>query len=287
MERLTDLTKQLEALNKRLDKLIVPIKEVSIRGWQGVEIKEPDEPQSLVDLAREERLKPYLVLSPQYYQQQIEGSIERMWVRKGVAAALYRAALLLPEGCKFKIWDAWRPLAVQQALFDKWINSLRKKRPELSEEVLREEAQKYVSLPSADPNKPSPHNTGGAIDLTIVGPDEKEVDMGTRFDHFGSEAKITFFEEKLKDGEVALSEQELQILKNRRLLYSLMITAGFTNYEEEWWHYDFRNQFWGRIKGRMAIYGQTSPVKLTNSDEPCRFETPPSWKKILTARSQS
>lgn len=269
MERLA-IDEQLDKLNKRLEELVIPIEGTSIRGWQGVEIKEPEKPEPLVDLAREERLKPYLVLSPQYYQQGIEGSIERMWVRKGVAATLYRAALLLPEGCKFKIWDAWRPLAVQQALFDKWIDSLRKKRPELSEEVLREEAQKYVSLPSADPSKPSPHNTGGAIDLTIIGPDGKELDMGTEFDYFGAEAKITFFEEKLRDSEVTLSERELQILKNRRLLYSVMTTAGFTNYPEEWWHFDLWNQFWGKIKGKVAIYGKvTPPIEVVQPDEPC------------------
>lgn len=284
MERYPDLNNKLDQLVVPIDEGDIPGKRRSVEGWKKVEIKESEE--ELVDLARDERLQSLIILSPQYYQQEVEGSIERMWVRKGVADALYRAALLLPKECKFKIWDVWRPLAVQQALFNKYLESLREKRPELPEEELKKEAAKYVSLPSKDPKAPSPHNTGGAVDLTIVGPDGKELDMGTKFDHFGPEAKTIFYEEKLR-GDVALSERERLVLRNRRLLYSIMITAGFTNYEEEWWHFDFGNQFWGRIKGKVAIYGQTSPVKLINSDEPCRFKTPPTWKNILTNRSQS
>jgi len=281
MERFTDLNNRLEQLVVPIDEGDVPGKRRSVEGWQEVEIKEPDEPEPLVDLAKDERLKPHLILSPQYYQQGIEGSIERIWVRKGVADTLYlRAIPLLPEGFKFKILDAWRPAAVQRALYDEYFKSLKKKNPDWSEKKLKKEAAKYVSLPSKKPEKPSPHSTGGVIDLTIVGPDGKELDMGTEFDYFGPEARITFFEDKLRDGEVALSERERQILKNRRLLFSIMITAGFSNYEEEWWHYDLGNQFWGRIKRKAAIYGKTAPVSLTNSDEPCRFTPPPPRKSI-------
>lgn len=31
--------------------------------------------------------------------------------------------------------------------------------------------------------------------------------------------------------------------QNRKILYDAMIIAGFTNYPEEWWHFDFGNQF--------------------------------------------
>jgi len=278
MERFTDLNNRLEQLVVPIGEGDVPGKRRSVKSWKEVEIKEPDKPEPLVDLARDERLKPYLILSPQYHQQKIEGSIEKMWVRESVADALYRAAQLLPEGCKFEIWDAWRPFVVQQALFNEYLESLKEKKPELSEKELNEEAQKYVSLPSKDLERPSPHNTGGAIDLTIVGPDGEKLEMGTEFDYFGPEAKTIYFEEKLKDSEVAPSERERQILKNRRLLFSIMITAGFSNYEEEWWHYDLGNQFWGRIKGKTAIYGRAVPAKWINPDEKYRFTPPPPRK---------
>lgn len=256
-----------------LDQLVVPIpKGPKISGWKEVEIKEPDELEPLVNLAKDEKLKPYIILSAQYHQQGISGSLETMWAREGVADALFEAAKLLPKGYKLMIWDAWRPTAVQQALFDEHLDSLRKEMPELSEEELREDAQKYVSLPSRDPKKPSPHNTGGAIDLTIVGPDRKELDMGTKFDHFGPRAHTRYYEEL---PETALSLKDLEARQNRRLLYFVMIQVGFTNYPEEWWHFDLWNQFWGRIKGKVAIYGRAAPVEWINPDEECQFTPPP------------
>jgi len=60
-------------LNERLDRLIVPIgegdvlgKRTSVKGWESVEIRESGE--RLVDLAKDERLERFLILSPQYYQ---------------------------------------------------------------------------------------------------------------------------------------------------------------------------------------------------------------------------
>ncbi|HUV42387.1 MAG TPA: M15 family metallopeptidase [Patescibacteria group bacterium] len=269
-----ELEKLMSALDQRRVQLVVPIhegdvlrKRKSIAGWKTVEIQESNE--DLTNLAREKRLRPFIRFAPQYYRQEIPGSVETMWVRTGVAQALYRAALLLPTGCQFEIWDAWRPAPVQKRLFDQYLEVLRKKMKGLTEAELREETQKYVSLPSDDPTKPSPHSTGGAIDLTIVGPDGKTLNMGVPFDYFGSEARTTFYEEKLREGDTAFSEEEKEILANRRLLYSVMITAGFTNYEEEHWHYDFGDQFWGRIKEQPAIYGKAMPLKICLNDEPC------------------
>jgi D-alanyl-D-alanine dipeptidase len=34
-----------------------------------------------------------------------------------------------------------------------------------------------------------------------------------------------------------------------------MHDAGFTAYDEEWWHFDRGDQFWGLFSGREAVYG--------------------------------
>ncbi len=78
----------------------------------------------------------------------------------------------LPGGYYLKFFDCYRPLEVQQALFDTQKANLAKQYPELSEKELIEKAQTYVSVPA--PNEqfgtkhPSPHSTGGVVDLTIV-----------------------------------------------------------------------------------------------------------------------
>ncbi|MCG4287414.1 D-alanyl-D-alanine dipeptidase, partial [Lactobacillaceae bacterium KNUT 0156] len=49
--------------------------------------------------------------------------------------------------------------------------------------------------------------------------------------------------------------------ENRRLLYHVMTQAGFTNYIEEWWHFDYGNQNWATVSKRdFAVYGATKPA---------------------------
>ena len=43
--------------------------------------------------------------------------------------------------------------------------------------------------------------------------------------------------------------------RHRDLLRGAMRAEGFTNYSEEWWHFDFGDQFWGLVTGHPAIYG--------------------------------
>ncbi|OGV89251.1 hypothetical protein A2Z41_01790 [Microgenomates group bacterium RBG_19FT_COMBO_39_10] len=228
-----------------------------MKNWKKVKIKECREP--LVNLERIKKLKIYLVFSPQYYQKGLSGSLKTFWVRKSLAELLFQASQLLPQNYRFKIWDAWRPLKVQQALFEEWVKILRKENPNWSEVKSEKEAQQYVSLPSKDRTKPSPHNTGGAIDLTLVDSKGKELKMGTEFDYFGPQASTRYYEKKLL--KKFLLPKEKEICQNRRLLYSMMIRIGFTNYPEEWWHYDYGNQFWGKIKKETAIYSKITPGK--------------------------
>lgn len=38
-----------------------------------------------------------------------------------------------------------------------------------------------------------------------------------------------------------------------------MTRAGFTNYDEEYWHFDLGNQFDAIRRNSVAIYGATAP----------------------------
>jgi hypothetical protein len=33
------------------------------------------------------------------------------------------------------------------------------------------------------------------------------------------------------------------------------MNVGFTNYREEWWHFDYGNRFWAKLNGTDSIYG--------------------------------
>jgi len=103
-----------------------------------------------------------------------------------------------------KVWDCYRPFAVQQIL---WA-------------ILPDE--RYV----ANPKKGSRHNRASAVDVTLVDLRGKELQMPTGFDDFSPRAHRHY--EDLPEG----------VIRNRTLLEGLMKRTGFIPLPEEWWHYD-------------------------------------------------
>jgi D-alanyl-D-alanine dipeptidase len=150
---------------------------------------------------------------------------------------------LLYELAHFRILDAYRPIAVQQALWDHYRAQFRAEMPDLTEEELDMHTRTCVSMPSYDVLQPSIHNTGGAVDLTIIGPDGEPLDMGTTFDAFSDATWTDYFE-----------TEDILARKNRRMLYNVMTAAGFTNLPSEWWHYDYGDNMWAQLTGSKAIY---------------------------------
>lgn len=209
-----------------------------ITGWKEVIIEENNEP--LVALSG--FAPQHITVYPQYFKQQIEGALSVCYCRKSVANQLLEAAQKLPDGYKLVVWDAYRPLSVQAQLYEKIVRSLK----EQNSQITQNEIEGYISVPSDDKSKPSPHSTGGSIDLTICDDKGVELDMGTDFDSFSEKAYTSFYEED--------SETSEEILTNRRLLYNVMITAGFTNLPTEWWHFDYGNQLWAKQKNTTAFY---------------------------------
>ena len=108
---------------------------------------------------------------------------------------------------RLKIFDAYRPQYVQESLWSSYPNP------------------NFLS----DPKKGSPHTRGIAVDLTLADINQKELDMGTKFDDFSKKA-------------YHLSKQvSITARKNRYLLLSIMTLAGFDFYHNEWWHYQLFN----------------------------------------------
>lgn len=134
---------------------------------------------------------------------------KQTFLRAPVVKALTKVEEELKQkGLTLKIFDAYRPYAVTQRMWD----------------LIHDE--RYV----ADPSKGSGHNRGIAVDLTIVDcKTEKELDMGTGFDNFTDSAHHSF--RNLPDS----------VLASRHYLRSLMEQNGFKALETEWWHYSFPN----------------------------------------------
>ena len=185
-----------------------------------------------------------------YFAQGLPGASEEIYIREGALERLLRAARALPEGYRFKLWDVWRPIVLQRAIFDGYAAQISAERPGISAEELCREVCKFVFPPEEDPLFPPLHATGGAVDLTIVDAVGRELAMGTGFDYFGQEAFPEFYERQEPQG-----EREARIRQNRRLLYFSMVDAGFVPDSVEWWHFNYGNSAWSNWTGNAPIYG--------------------------------
>jgi len=103
-------------------------------------------------------------------------------------------------------------------------------------------------MPSADAAHLAPHLTGGAIDITLADRQGKALNLGTAFDEMNEKSATRYFEHN--------PSENLEACRHRRLLYNCMSQAGFSNYAEEWWHYDFHNVAWGgRVQTKKTCFG--------------------------------
>ena len=127
-------------------------------------------------------------------------------LEKSTAYALWEAAQELSTmGYRIKIWDAYRPIEVQWALYNATPDHLKE----------------YAPAPS----NTSQHPKGIAIDLTLTDKDGNEITMPTEFDDFSIEAHPTY------------DESDPTKRANRDLLISIMKKHGFAVSKNEWWHF--------------------------------------------------
>ncbi len=113
---------------------------------------------------------------------------------------------LRTKNLRLKIYDGYRPLAIQWKLWEIVPN------------------EDFV----ANPKKGSKHNRGAAVDLTIIDSLGNELEMPTGYDDFTEKAAHEYMN---------LTESAI---KNRAMLKDVMIRHGFQPIKSEWWHYDFR-----------------------------------------------
>ncbi|CAH0335389.1 D-alanyl-D-alanine dipeptidase [Flavobacterium sp. CECT 9288] len=125
---------------------------------------------------------------------------------KTVKALVKANTKLAQKGYKIKIYDCYRPLDIQKKMWEIVPNP------------------KYV----ANPKTGSIHNRGGAVDISLVTLQGEAVDMGTDFDFFGEKASHLY------------QDLPKNVLQNRKLLKSVMISAGFNSFDSEWWHYNLK-----------------------------------------------
>lgn len=190
-------------------------------------------------------------------------------LRRGVLAALLAAQDELARrrpGWRLKLFDAYRPLAVQSFMVWREFGNqaaragrslagfrdparLREGDPALYE-TLAAKVFEFWSLPSDDPRAPPPHSTGAAVDLTLQDAAGRELDLGCPIDETTARAYPDHYAG-------AAAEPMRTIHERRQLLDAVMDAAGFSRHGNEWWHFSLGDQLWAWSRGEpKAIYGR-------------------------------
>ncbi|BAU15058.1 peptidase M15D, vanX D-ala-D-ala dipeptidase [Leptolyngbya sp. NIES-3755] len=189
---------------------------------------------------------PYTKLGAPY------GDRSPFFVRQGILDRLLIADSHLQKlqpGWKIQIFDAYRPVAVQQFMVDYTLKELVNANGldlDTLSETQREEFQQQVyqfwAMPNLDPATPPPHSTGAAIDISLLDETGNTIDMGSEIDEISERSFPNHFE-----------NSDLPYHRHREILAKSMISAGFKRHWNEWWHFSHGDQIWAWI---------------TNQDEP-------------------
>ncbi|WP_317447004.1 M15 family metallopeptidase [Streptomyces collinus] len=164
-------------------------------------------------------------------------------LREGVLTRLLLAQRSLPDGIRLLFVEGYRPPALQRHYFERYAGELRAARPDWSPARVRAAASRYVSPPEI-----APHSAGAAVDLTLVGADGRELDMGTRVNASPEESDGACYTDA-----AGLSPRARA---NRRTLGAALTAAGLVNYPTEWWHWSYGDRYWALATGAgSALYG--------------------------------
>ena len=194
---------------------------------------------------------------PIYYVLGVPGAVPECWAREAVYRRLLKVAQSLPDGLGLVVLDAWRPYVVQRHLYDTLLGMVEARYADLDEADLRAMTRAFVSPPSDRPECPSPHLTGGAVDVALCDSDGMLLEMGSAFDEARPASHTVYFEHHAHDAATRTYRDR------RRVLYHAMVDAGFANLPSEWWHYSYGDQMWAWYRGEArAIFGATGPDTL-------------------------
>ncbi|WP_271253340.1 M15 family metallopeptidase [Pseudanabaena sp. Chao 1811] len=201
---------------------------------------------------------PYMSLGAPY------GDRSPFFVRQGILERLQKSQVYLQTlqpNWKIAIFDAYRPIPVQQFMVDySFVQLVESKGLEIDsltedqKNSLNAEVMKFWAIPSQDPKTPPPHSTGAAIDVTLcsfnssVGRIET-IDMGSPIDEISDRSLPDYFAN-------SSDEQEMEFHGDRQLLNEVMNHSGFVRHPNEWWHFSYGDQIWAWISHeKLAIYG--------------------------------
>ncbi len=202
---------------------------------------------------------PYMSLGAPY------GDRSPFCLRAGVIQRLLNARTQLQHqypDLDLIIFDAYRPVAVQQFMVDYSLREQAKARS-LDPDALTDRQHtdlmatvlQFWAIPSDDPLDPPPHSTGSAVDLTLCDRHTQQVlDLGSAIDEIS--------ERSYPDHFARSDHPDAPIFDHRRqILRTVMIQQGFAQHPHEWWHFSYGDRLWAWLQPpqqqgqKQAFYG--------------------------------
>lgn len=151
------------------------------------------------------------------------------FVRQHVAAMCEEAARRLPNGYQIGLVEGWRPIERQQRIYDFMWAAAKEAFPDRDHRALRRTVCRWVA--PTDQKAPPGHCTGGAVDVWLLDDQGEQVDVLSPYDRFQGAPTYS----------LGLSETAS---RNRMILVDTMLSVGFSNCRDEWWHYSFGDAGW-------------------------------------------
>lgn len=202
-----------------------------------------------LDVFAVETPHPYEKLGAPY------GGKSPYYLRQGVLHSLVAAQHELQQmrpGWQLQVFDAYRPIAVQQFMVDHTFAELVGQQevsaanlsPDQRQAIL-EQVYQFWAVPSHAAATPPPHSTGAAIDLTLVDETGCSVPMGSPIDEISARSHPNYFADASQQGSTEGDRQAAALYhQHRQLLFNLMNSAGFRQHPNEWWHFSLGDQMW-------------------------------------------
>lgn len=186
---------------------------------------------------------------------------------------------------RLRIDDAYRPFEAQKFAFEvAWPKVIKSAHPEMTDEEVIAEVPNYCAKP-ADKPTPTPHATGGAVDVALINWTTGEpFDRGHKPGKVSGTAYPDFHEGyHLAEGESDIINSEEQadvapetsevVLARRVLYYAMTEVAGLYVNPQEIWH-----------------YGKGDPLSeyVSGSEHPYYgIATPPAWYQAEMDKARS
>ena len=230
--------------------------------YRQVPIKECGEPLVAIplELFAIETPHPYIKCGADY-----DGK-SPYYLRQGVLDRVVRAQVNLQQihpGWRIQIFDAYRPVEVQQYMVDYTFSQTVRDRQldlanlsEAQQQSILDDVYQIWAIPSFDLATPPPHSTGAAIDITLVDEAGRLINMGSPIDEMSDRSLPEYFAN-------SLDPIEIEYHQNRQLLDRVMTDSGTIRHPSEWWHFSYGDQLWAWLKHQadpqyplMADYGR-------------------------------